>query len=344
MEHIIGYEVRMLRIQRKIGLWKLVVFVHGIGGYHSVFNSLVDHFLNVSTSGFVTLQYDLIGRGFSSPPKDNNYSEEAHLSQLLALLSDLSSVLPPPPYHFIGHSMGGCLATLFAAKHPHYVKSLTLLSPAGLMGYFPLGLLLSTPNWFKNSLRGTICSPSSQVQAWKSDFYSSKCAKIQERIDDLTNMTKCNPNAISAFWYSALQFPLRKIDESVKRLGTRKDFPILLLWAKQDKAVPMKPSYDRWLNYLQKPQSKTLINVEKKEDCVSGKSTASTALIGESSSVILENDDDNYCHLETKVYPKAAHGFLIEYDTIVNKDIFEFIGKHSNLNDDHIQIEIKNHA
>jgi hypothetical protein len=209
------------------------------------------------------------------------------------------------------------------------------------MGYFPLGLLLSAPIWLKNSLRGRICSPSSQVLAWKSDFYSSKCDKIQERIDDLTNMMKCNPNAITAFWYSALQFPLRKIDESVKTLGERKDFPILLLWAKQDKAVPMKPSYDRWLNYLQRPKGKVSKNIEKKEDMLSGKSSASAALIENSSSSV---DDVSYCHLETKVYSKAAHGFLIEHDTIVNNDIFDIISRHSNLNDSHIQIGIKDNA
>jgi pimeloyl-ACP methyl ester carboxylesterase len=61
---------------------------------------------------------------FKSPDRPAGYGFEAESDDLAALLSAGS--------HVVGHSYGGFLALLTAAKRPHAVRSLTLIEPSAL--------------------------------------------------------------------------------------------------------------------------------------------------------------------------------------------------------------------
>jgi pimeloyl-ACP methyl ester carboxylesterase len=54
--------------------------------------------------------------GFSQPAAGDDYSGESHVRQLRELITELR--LHEEGYHLVGHSMGGALAALYAAKHP----------------------------------------------------------------------------------------------------------------------------------------------------------------------------------------------------------------------------------
>ena len=269
---------------------QLVVFVHGIGDYHTTWNFMAEHFMK---AGFMVLQFDLIGRGFSLPPSNCKYGEEEHIGQLHDLLQGIAEQLPPPPYHFVCHSMGGAIGAIFASRYPQFIRSLTLLSPAGLMGYFPLGLLHSVGS-LQHVIKPLICNEIGQRNAWKAGFYQHKgeSLKIENKyIADWTLMYQNNPGATDAFWKSALEFPMRNIDGHIQNLGRQNQFPIYLLWAKKDTAVPYHSCYKKWVNYLQSN----------------------------------EKNPEITCHFQTKVYKKAAHAFQLEFPTIVNQDILQFL-------------------
>ena len=74
---------------------------------------------------------DLFGFGFSPRPLDAIYGPEQVLSHLDAVLEHIPKATP---CGLIGASMGGSVGVEMARRHPHQIKSLMLLAPAGLTG------------------------------------------------------------------------------------------------------------------------------------------------------------------------------------------------------------------
>lgn len=266
----------------------VVICVHGIGSYHSCFNGVAEY---LTSNGFIVVQYDLIGRGYSQPSPNQKYGKEEHLNQLHSLLTEIASELPSPPYHFLCHSMGGALGTLFAQQYPQYIRTLTLLAPAGLMGFMPVGLLVSLPRCVQTCLKGSINSKSSQVKAWRDGYQQTSKPEVREMADkcvaDHSAIYAMNSEMTNAFWQSALSFPVRNIDDAVKSLGERKDLKVLLLWGDKDRAVPLSPSYNRWVKLL-----------------------------------------TSQCTFETKIYKDVGHCFYEEVATEVLPDIRGFLEKY----------------
>jgi abhydrolase domain-containing protein 6 len=71
---------------------------------------------------------DLPGWGESQRLPDTDYAIEPQVERLLALLDALHLAR----VHLVGHSMGGQIAGLFAARHPERLLSLTLVDTAGV--------------------------------------------------------------------------------------------------------------------------------------------------------------------------------------------------------------------
>jgi pimeloyl-ACP methyl ester carboxylesterase len=237
---------------------EFVVCVHGIGSFQSCFDRLA---LALSSKGFRVLQYDLIGRGLSSPSENGRYGSKEHIFQLAQLILDLSL----PRFHLVGHSMGGALAVLFALQHSDKIKSLTLVAPAGLMNVFPLSMIKSS-RCLQGPLRSMLSSRRNQEKAWRNDFYSHKGAALEleeQTVQSMHWMYDHNPEAFNAFFRSVIEFPLYGLDEEVRRLG-RCDIPVLLVWGQADKAVPYKPCCQRWQNLLSEGGSKVTIKSYKR--------------------------------------------------------------------------------
>ena len=77
--------------------------------------------------GHRVLALDLPGHGGSG--RDVGAGDGAALS---AAVERFLAALDPGPVHLVGHSMGGAIAALLAARRPDLVRSLTLIAPAGL--------------------------------------------------------------------------------------------------------------------------------------------------------------------------------------------------------------------
>ncbi len=103
----------------------VAVCVHGLTTPSFVWGPLADHLAGM---GFRVLTYDLYGRGLSARP--NGEQDSAFFNAQLAALLDHQGI--EGQITLLGYSMGGAIATGFAAAHPDRVRQLCLIAPAGL--------------------------------------------------------------------------------------------------------------------------------------------------------------------------------------------------------------------
>ncbi|WP_135506688.1 alpha/beta fold hydrolase [Roseovarius aestuariivivens] len=103
----------------------LVVCVHGLTTPSFVWEPIAQH---LGEMGFRVLVYDLYGRGYSDRPKGLQ-DADFFCDQLDALLDELRI---DEPFTLFGYSMGGAIATAYAARHPAKIRELVLIAPAGL--------------------------------------------------------------------------------------------------------------------------------------------------------------------------------------------------------------------
>ena len=113
----------------------VIVMVHGLSSASWVFSGL---FHGLSLMGFRILTYDLYGRGYSDRPHGEQ-DRDFFVGQLEELLAALG-IPEDQEICLFGYSMGGAIATCYAAKHPERVDRLFLLASAG-MDYTPHPLL-----------------------------------------------------------------------------------------------------------------------------------------------------------------------------------------------------------
>lgn len=99
------------------------VLVHGLGGNSLNWVDLADRL----AGRLDCVSLDLPGFGGSEPPRDGDYSLAGHARAVAALTE---AVFPGRPVHLFGNSMGGSIAVELAARSPHLVRTLCLLSPA----------------------------------------------------------------------------------------------------------------------------------------------------------------------------------------------------------------------
>ncbi|MFP3988005.1 alpha/beta hydrolase [Streptomyces sp. E11-3] len=97
------------------------VYVHGLGASSpAYFTEVAVHPL---LAGHRSLLIDLLGHGISDRPTHFDYSLESHADALAAAL-DAAGVTGA---ELIAHSMGGSVAIVLAARHPHLVSRLVLV-------------------------------------------------------------------------------------------------------------------------------------------------------------------------------------------------------------------------
>jgi len=102
----------------------VVLLVHGgaVGGY-----GFQNWQKPLADAGYRVILPDLLGYGYSERP-DVPYTKEFYTRQLRELLAGLGV---GERVNMIGASLGGTIATAFAAENPDKVTSLTLMAPAG---------------------------------------------------------------------------------------------------------------------------------------------------------------------------------------------------------------------
>ncbi|CAL5867317.1 uncharacterized protein PFLUO_LOCUS1532 [Penicillium psychrofluorescens] len=162
---------------------RFVLLVHGISTPSLALYPLAQRLVN--EHGCRVLLIDLWGRGYSDAPGDLPYDARLYTSQiLLALTSSPVSWTgaggPADGFDIMGYSLGGGIASNFAANFPHMIRSVTLLTPAGLIRPerrgWAMRLMYSSPffpeallKWFvKRSLGGGKATTGTNYQAQNS--------------------------------------------------------------------------------------------------------------------------------------------------------------------------------
>jgi pimeloyl-ACP methyl ester carboxylesterase len=99
------------------------LFVHGLGGNATNWTDLMA-LLRDRVDGVAV---DLPGFGWSPPPRDGDFSLRRSADSLADLVEQR---FDGRPVHLFGNSMGGAITVQLAARRPHLVRTLTLVSPA----------------------------------------------------------------------------------------------------------------------------------------------------------------------------------------------------------------------
>jgi pimeloyl-ACP methyl ester carboxylesterase len=101
-----------------------LVFLHGYSGSKDNWLWLVPHL----PESWGVVAVDFAGHGDSSQPMDARYTLQNQRDWLATLLDERVE----GRFHLVGNSMGGLIATLYAAEHQERLLSLTLVDAAGV--------------------------------------------------------------------------------------------------------------------------------------------------------------------------------------------------------------------
>ena len=101
----------------------VVLLLHGFGSSLQTWDVWAE---GLATDHRV-VRLDIAGFGLTGPAEPGDYSDEADVQRLLAVVDQLGL----PTMTVVGHSMGGRLAWHFAAAHPQRVDKLVLIAPDG---------------------------------------------------------------------------------------------------------------------------------------------------------------------------------------------------------------------
>ncbi|MFJ5994035.1 alpha/beta fold hydrolase [Streptomyces sp. NPDC092370] len=97
------------------------VYVHGLGATSPAYFTKVA--ADPRLAGRRSLLLDLLGHGISDRPTHFDYTLESHADALAGALTSAGASAA----ELIAHSMGGSVAIVLAARHPHLVSRLVLI-------------------------------------------------------------------------------------------------------------------------------------------------------------------------------------------------------------------------
>jgi pimeloyl-ACP methyl ester carboxylesterase len=182
---------------------------------------------------FRTVRFDIPGFGLTEPDPTGDYSDERSIKLLSALMDKLSierAVL-------IGHSMGGKLAWMFAAKFPDRVSKLILVSPDGFESEgFEYGKKASVPMLVR-LLPYTL--PTFMVRMNLAPAYGEPSALTDDALTRYRDMMLA-PGSRAAMIARMEQVELQPPEPLLARIQA----PTLLIWGEKDAMIPVGNAKD----------------------------------------------------------------------------------------------------
>jgi pimeloyl-ACP methyl ester carboxylesterase len=206
----------------------VLVAVHGLTTPSPVFYAIAR---GLARLGYRVLVYDLYGRGYSDAP-EGPQDREFFMRQLRDLLAhqELEDDLT-----LLGYSMGGAIATAFAAAHPGRMKRLILLAPAGMR------------------LREDRLTEFCRVTPFIGDWVHAVIAQRRERRMlrrqlgqnfDVEGIIELQLSEYSGRGFlrsvlSSRRHMLDEVQEDEHRLLGREGVPVVGIWGEKDQVIPL---------------------------------------------------------------------------------------------------------
>ena len=206
----------------------LVVCVHGLTTPSFVFESLAEYYVKI---GKCVLVFDNYGRGYSDRPKGKQ-DKEFFINQLDELLDKLD--LNKEKFELVGYSMGGSIASAYAARNPDKLKKLTLLASAGMM--HNLGFLAKAAKFpiFGRFLFFLFYGLLHKRSTEKERMLTSSVPNIVERQQNELNFKGFLPSVLASI-KGILSSNSYEDHIALKDVN----FPILAIWGGVDSVIPI---------------------------------------------------------------------------------------------------------
>ena len=208
-----------------------VVLVHGLTTPSFIWDG---PFETLARSGFRVLRYDLFGRGYSDRPA-LDYDPALYDRQLLELLAVAFADNPEQPVHLVGLSMGGAVVTRFAVDHPPRVRSVSLISPAGVPVELPFRARIARAPLIGDYMMRALGDRLLASGLDRNVATDRGREILQRRFFEQTEYYGYKRAILS----SLRSMPLESMQDVFERLGASST-PCLLLWGTADLVIPFE--------------------------------------------------------------------------------------------------------
>lgn len=207
----------------------VAVCVHGLTTPSFVWLGLARH---LTSMGYRVLIYDLYGRGYSARPRGPQDAAffTRQLSELLAHEKVGDDIT------LLGYSMGGAIATAFAAEEHHRLRRLILLAPAG-MGHELGKLARWTVEW--PVLGDWVFHMGYPAQLRRGIDAERGVASAVEDIHDLQAQQLLYRGFVRSV-LASLRGTLRQSLEDAHREIAHHRLPVAAIWGREDAVIPLR--------------------------------------------------------------------------------------------------------
>lgn len=208
----------------------VAVCVHGLTTPSFVWRALAG---GLGALGYRVLVYDLYGRGYSDRP-DGPQTPEVFVRQLDELLADQKVT---GEFTLFGFSMGGAIATTFAATYPGRLRQLVLIAPAGVLTNLGglVRFIARTPgigDWllhmrYPRELERGIAAEEARWPASPEDTYALQRSELMFR--------GFLPSVLASLRGLAGR-DFEKLHRKIHAAGV----PVLAIWGREDSVIPIE--------------------------------------------------------------------------------------------------------
>lgn len=206
----------------------VAVCVHGLTTPSFVWQGLS---AELERQGFRVLTYDLFGRGYSDRPRGLQ-SPGFFTTQLRDLLEHQKLY---EDVTLIGYSMGGAIASAFAAEEDHRLRRLVLLAPAG-MGHQLGGLARWAVEW--PVLGDWVFHMGWPRHHRKGTEADRGLPSSVEGITDL-QLAELQYRGFVRSVLSSLRGTLRRPQENTHKSIAAARLPVTAIWGREDRVIPI---------------------------------------------------------------------------------------------------------
>lgn len=206
----------------------IAVCIHGLTTPSYVWRAVES---GLKMMGYRVLTYDLYGRGYSGRALGRQ-NADFFITQLEELLEDQGI---DGGIMLLGYSMGGAIATCYAAKHPDMLERLILIAPAGLgiKSNKLQDFIIKTPvigDWIMRVFGGHMIRKAVKAES----SIPSEVPDIYDRQIADTYVRGFLPAVLSSL-RNILSKPLDEEHRKIAKTG----LPVAAIWGEKDKVIPI---------------------------------------------------------------------------------------------------------